>query len=313
MERLGPTSGGPSFTGPSFGGPPMGFPPVPASPGAIITLTTDFGTDDAYVAAMKGVILGLNPAATIVDISHSIEPQAISQAAFVLSTACPYFPPDTVHVVVVDPGVGGRRRAIILETENAIFVAPDNGVLSYVVQASTGKRLSRAGRAQLPPDLEAFQITNPEFWRQPVSPTFHGRDIFAPVAAHVSLGKPLTDLGKPIASVNVLGLPHPERDATGCLLGHVVHIDRFGNLITDVTSDDLPSGGLRIEVAGQEIPSISRCYEGARGLLALVGSSGRLEIALPGGSAARRLGIRVGDGLRIAGRGPGRARGRPPR
>jgi S-adenosylmethionine hydrolase len=271
-------------------------------PQAIITLTTDFGADDAYVAAMKGVILDINPAATIVDISHSIEPQAVSQAAFVLSTACPYFPPDTVHLVVVDPGVGGRRRAVILETPTAIFVAPDNGVLSYVVQDSLGRPISRAGRTRLPPELEAFQITNRAFWREPVSPTFHGRDIFAPVAAHISLGKPLTNLGKPIATLNALPLPRPERDGAGNLLGHVVHIDRFGNLITDVTAHDLPPAGLRIEVAGQEVRSLSRCYEKGRGLLALVGSSGRLEIALPGGSAAGRLGVRAGDGLRICGR-----------
>ena len=286
---------------------------APDTPGAIITLTTDFGTDDGCVAAMKGVILGINPAATIVDISHSIEPQAILQGAYVLSTAYPYFPKDTVHVVVIDPGVGGRRRAIILETPDAIFVAPDNGVLSYVVQASTGRRISRAGRTRLPPDLEAYRITNRKFWRQPVSPVFHGRDIFAPVAAHISLGKPLSGLGKPIASVQVFGLPRPERDSAGGLLGHVVHIDRFGNLITDVTADDLPSGELRIEVAGQEIRSLSRCYEGARGLLALIGSSGRLEISLPGDSAAARLGLRAGDGLRVSGRNPGRGRGRPAR
>ena len=227
--------------------PPL---PAPAPPRAIITLTTDFGTDDAYVAAMKGVILEINPEATIVDISHSIEPQNISQGAFVFSTAYSYFPQDTVHLVVVDPGVGGPRRAIILETNNAIFVAPDNGVLSYVIQASVKKRLFKPALMKLPPELEAFEITNSKFWRHPVSSTFHGRDIFAPVAAHVSLGKPLNELGQPIASVNVIALPRPRTDAVGNLVGHILHIDHFGNLITDITSQDLPSGGYSIEVAG---------------------------------------------------------------
>ncbi len=310
MEPLGPLSTGPLFPSPSFAGLPAAFPPGPGSPRAIITLTTDFGTDDAYVAAMKGVILDINPDATIVDICHSVGPQAVGEAAFILSTAYPYFPADTVHVVVVDPGVGGPRRAIIVETEKAIFVAPDNGVLSYVVQASATRPISRPGRTRLPPGLEAFQITNRRFWRQPVSSTFHGRDIFAPVAAHISLGKPLSDLGKPIASVNVFPLPRPERDAGGHLTGHVVHIDRFGNLITDVTADDLPSAGLRIDLAGQQIHSLSRSYEGPGGLVALVGSSGRLEISLPRGSAARHLGARVGDVLHISGQQYRRGRGR---
>lgn len=285
------------------------LPPMPASPNAIITLTTDFGLDDAYVAAMKGVILEINPVATIVDICHSIEPQNIRQGAFVLSTAFSYFPQDTVHLVVIDPGVGGPRRAIILETENAIFVAPDNGVLSYVVRASAGKPVSRSTLMKLPPDLQAFEITNSKYWRHPVSPTFHGRDIFAPVAAHVSLGIPLGELGRPIASVNVFPLPHPRTDAAGNLVGHIVHIDRFGNLITDVTDHDLPPGGYSIDVAGHRIDSLSHSYEQGRDLLAVIGSSGRLEIASNGGSAARLLGSKLGDELRVVRHRAGRKRG----
>lgn len=284
-------------------------PPIPASADAIITLTTDFGIDDAYVAAMKGVILGINPGATIVDISHSIEPQNIRQGAFVFSTAYPFFPQDAVHLVVVDPGVGGPRRAIILETDNAIFVAPDNGVLSYVVQASTRKRISGATLMRLPPGLQAFEITNPKYWRHPVSPTFHGRDIFAAVAAHTSLGKPLEDLGRAIASVNVFPLPRPETDADGNLAGHILHIDHFGNLVTDVTRQDLPSGGFSVEVAGHKIGSLSQSYDQAEGLLALIGSGGQLEIALKGGSAARLLGSRIGDDLRLVSQRKGRRRG----
>lgn len=274
-------------------------PPIPASAKAIITLTTDFGTDDAYLAAMKGVILEINPGATIVDISHSIEPQNIRQGAFVFSTAYTYFPQDTVHLVVIDPGVGGPRRAIILETDKAIFVAPDNGVLSYVVQASTKKPISRPALMKLPPDLQAFEITNPKFWHHPVSSTFHGRDIFAPVAAHISLGIPLNELGQAIASVSVFPLPRPQPDANGNLIGHILHIDHFGNLITDITGQDLLPGKFRIEVAGHKISSLSQSYEQAQELLALIGSSGKLEIALKSGSAARLLGSKVGDELRL--------------
>jgi S-adenosyl-L-methionine hydrolase (adenosine-forming) len=283
-------------------------PPIPASAEAIITLTTDFGIDDAYVSAMKGVILDINPGATIVDISHSIEPQNIRQGAFVFSTAYSYFPQDTVHLVVVDPGVGGPRRAIILETANAIFVAPDNGVLSYVIQASTRKLISRSALMKLPPELQAFEITNPKYWHHPVSSTFHGRDIFAPVAAHISLGKALNELGRAIASVNVLPLPRPQPGADGNLTGHVLHIDHFGNLITDITSQDLPSGKFRIEVAGRKIGSLSHSYEPAQELLAIIGSSGHLEIALTAGSAARLLGSKLGDELRLISRRTSRNR-----
>lgn len=283
-------------------------PPIPASSKAIITLTTDFGLDDAYVAAMKGVILEINPEATIVDICHSIEPQNIRQGAFVLSTAFCYFPQDTVHLVVVDPGVGGPRRPIILETDSAIFVAPDNGILSYVIQTSTSQRVSRRSLMKLPPELQAFEITNSKYWRHPVSSTFHGRDVFAPVAAHVSRGIPLDELGRFIASVNVFPLPRPQSDAVGNLTGHILHIDRFGNLITDITGGDLPSGRYSIQVAGHQIDSLSPSYEQGRGLLALLGSSGHLEIASKGGSAARLLGSKPGDELRIT-RRAGRHRG----
>jgi S-adenosylmethionine hydrolase len=284
-------------------------PPIPASSEAIITLTTDFGLDDGYVAAMKGVILGINPGATIVDISHSIEPQNVRQGAYVLSTAFSYFPQDTIHLVVVDPGVGGPRRAIILETDNAIFVAPDNGVLSYVIQASTSKRFSRPTLMKLPLKFQAFEITNSKYWHHPVSSTFHGRDVFAPVAAHVSLGIPLNELGQSITSVNVFPLPRPQTDAGGNLIGHILHIDHFGNLVTDITRQDLPSGGYFIQVAGHQIGSLSHSYEHSRSLLALIGSSGRLEIALTGGNAARLLGSKLGDELRITRRRAGRNRG----
>ncbi len=273
----------------------------------IITLTTDFGLADAYVAAMKGVILGINPEVKIIDICHSIKPQNIAQAAFVLSTAYPYFSKKTVHVVVVDPGVGSERRAIILRTPIACFVAPDNGVLSYVIQQSLSKPVEKRGQFSIKggvrpgAELEAVAITNPKFWRSPVSATFHGRDIFAPVAAALSLGFPPIDFGEPIDSVEVLPLPRSSQRPDGTLVGHIIHIDNFGNLITNIKSDDLldKAEPITIEVGGQLIFGLERTYAEGGGLIALIGSNGYLEVSLKGGSASSLLDARVGDEVRL--------------
>ena len=250
---------------------------------SIITLTTDFGTRDAYVGAMKGVILGINPAATIVDISHEIEPQNIPQAAYVLESVYRYFPEGTIHLAVVDPGVGSDRRAIIVRTAGAFFVAPDNGVLSRV-----------AGDM-----LEAINITNPRFWLQPVSRTFHGRDIMAPVAAHLSLGTAPDEFGDTISSIVMLPHHRPEIKPDGSLIGHIVHADRFGNLVTDVKESDLPGKDIKIEVKGHTIRGLSSTYAEGDGLLALIGSHGYLEIAVKNGSAAGFMGADTGNTVRV--------------
>ena len=273
--------------------------------GAIITLTTDFGFTDAYVAAMKGVILGINPEARIVDICHSIRPQAISQAAFVLSTVYEYFPQRTIHVVVVDPGVGTERRAIILRTPSADFIAPDNGVLSYVIQEGTSPLQAtpeeRPQQIELGPGLEAVAITRPQFWRSPVSPTFHGRDIFAPIAAHLSLGTPPMDFGEAITSLTVLPLLQPYQTSDGVLVGHILHIDNFGNLITNIKGDDLAEANqaITIEIGKQSLSGLSRTYAEGKGLLALIGSSGHLEVSLKEGDASAFLGVDVGNEVKI--------------
>jgi len=270
---------------------------------AIITLTTDFGLIDAYVAAMKGAMLSINPEARLVDICHSIEPQNISQAAFILSLAYQFFPQRTIHVVVVDPGVGTERRAIILRTPSADFVAPDNGVLSYIIQHSSAESAKDKGNQQieLEPELEAVAITEPRFWRSPVSPTFHGRDIFAPVAARLSLGFPLADFGEAITSVTVLPLSHPYQAPDGSLVGHILHIDSFGNLITNIKGRDLSQTrkAVTVEVGNQLIHGLSRTYAEGKGLLALIGSSGYLEVSLKGGSASAFLGAEVGSEVRL--------------
>jgi len=272
--------------------------------GTIITLTTDFGLTDAYVAAMKGVILGINPEAKLIDICHSIKPQNIPQAAFVLSTAYQFFPQKTIHLVVVDPGVGTERRAIILRTPSADFVAPDNGVLSYVIQASSAKPAAdnvNLQERELEPGLEAVAITKPQFWRTPISSTFHGRDIFAPVAALLSLGFPPIDFGEAITSLTMLPLPKPHRRPDGSLVGHVLHIDNFGNLITSIKGSDLlpTKQPIMVEVGNHLISGLSRTYAEGQGLLTLIGSSGYLEVSLKGGSASAFLDAEVGSEVRL--------------
>lgn len=267
---------------------------------AIITLTTDLGLTDAYVAAMKGVILGINPEVKLVDICHTIKPQNITQAAFVLSTAYQFFPQKTIHVVVVDPGVGTERRAIILRIPSADFVAPDNGVLSYVIQQSSTKLVKENANRQLrelEPEFEVVALSEPRFWRSPVSPTFHGRDIFAPVAALLSLGFPPIDFGETITSVTMLPLPNPDKALDGSLVGHILHIDTFGNLITNIKSDDLPqaTGTVTTMVGNHSISGLSHTYAAGRGLLSLIGSSGYLEVSLKGGNASAFLNAKVGD------------------
>jgi S-adenosylmethionine hydrolase len=274
---------------------------------AVITLTTDFGFKDAYVASMKGVILGINPEVSLVDICHNIKPQNISQAAFVLSTTYRYFPKKTIHMVVVDPDVGGRRHAIILRTSMASFVAPDNGVLSYIIQQSIVEPVVKKGRLSIiggikpGENIEVVHITNPRFWKSPVSPTFHGRDIFAPVAAALSLGFPPIEFGEPLASVEILPIPYPDKRPDGSLIGHVMYIDNFGNLITDIGNKDLPPANrtITIEVSKRLISGLVHTYSEGNGLIALVGSSGYLELSLKGGNAASLLDAKIGDEVRL--------------
>jgi len=272
---------------------------------AVVTLTTDFGLSDAYVAAMKGVILGINPGVRLVDICHTVKPGNIAQAAFILSTAYRSFPEGTVHLVVVDPGVGSKRRSVILKTSSACFVAPDNGVLSYIVeQSSPGPDPGDTGslpEKQLGPELEVITITKSQFWRSPVSPTFHGRDIFAPVAAHLSLGQPPCDFGEPVTSLKTLTLARPRRKPDGSLVGNILHIDTFGNLITSIRCQDvLPiTCTLVTEVGGRTISGLVNTYAEGEGLLTLFGSSGYLEVSLRDGSARDLLGAGVGDEVTV--------------
>ncbi len=248
----------------------------------LITLTTDFGAADGFVGAMKGVILTLAPQATIVDIAHDIPPHDVRAGAFALETALPHFPPGSIHVVVVDPGVGSDRDALLVVSPHGMFLAPDNGVLTSVTPAD--------GRVSI------YALDRPEFWRSRVSNTFHGRDVFAPVAAHLATGVPPAALGTPREDMVRLPWPQPCRDGN-TVTGEVIHVDRFGNLITNLRLADLGSdpGRARVRLRGATIWGIASHYAAGNGIIALVNSAGRIEIALPSASAAQTLGVGVGE------------------
>ena len=287
----------------------------------IITLTTDFGLADSYVAEMKGVILGINAQATIVDVSHAVRPQRILQAVFMTQVAWRSFPTGAIHVAIVDPGVGTDRRAIALVTPRGHFVGPDNGVLSAALPDDarpqspgdpTSVALPDDARPQspggptsvaVPAGCRAFTITNPRLLREPLSATFHGRDVFAPAAAHLSLGMPAETLGEPVDALLAFPPIRARRRADGALQAEVVHIDRFGNVVTDARAEDLPEGAFTVELAGQRVPGPVRTYADATGPAALVTSSGYLAVILPNGSAAETLGVEIGDGALLR---PGR-------
>lgn len=268
----------------------------------VITLTTDFGVQDHYVGAMKGVILSRCPEANVIDISHEIAPQAVAQGAYVLAAAVAYFPPYAIHLAVVDPGVGSDRRPIALSTPTGVFVAPDNGILTRVLAAQGAKAVpdaapNRAADAppsvQVPDGCRAVVLDNPSLWLPQVSHTFHGRDIFAPVAAALARGADLPQVGSEIDSVNIL--PSPKPRIGYATRGVIIHIDRYGNLITDIPAADLPATA-RVSIAGRRIEGISQSYSERPGqLLAISGSQGTLEVAIGNGSAAVALGARVGD------------------
>ena len=268
----------------------------------VITLTTDFGLADPYVASIKGVILSLNPQTVIVDVSHAVRPQQIEQGAFLLQASLPYFPPDSIHIAVVDPGVGSQRRAIALRAASGTFIGPDNGILSAALPDDVRNRAREAdARVRLPQGSSGVALTDSRYHRQPVSDTFHGRDIFAPAAAHLSLGVPLSDLGEPVDEVVALPPFRAQREPDGSHRGRIVHIDVFGNLITDVRGEDLASPRLTVEVSDRQIAGLQRTYASGQGLTALVGSSGFLEIALTAGSAVAELGVDIGEPVVVRG------------
>jgi hypothetical protein len=254
-------------------------------PAPVITLTTDFGLSDHYVGAMKGVILGICPRAQIVDISHAVTPYAISEGAFLIAQAYRAFARGAVHVVVVDPGVGSQRRPILMEAAGQYFVAPDNGALAMIFAREKHKvRL----------------IANDRYFRHPVSQTFHGRDIFAPVAAHIASGVAPARVGKPIADYVRPPFAHPRQTGPHTWTGEILHIDRFGNVITNFFAEEFPAAA-QMCIGRAKARRTVRSYTEAKSgeLVVIAGSSGYLEMSIDRGSAAEKIGCQRGDACQI--------------
>ncbi len=253
----------------------------------LITLTTAFGLADPYVASMKGVILSINPGVYIVDITHEIPPQDIQKASFVLHASYSYFPKGTLHVVVVDPGVGSERKILLVKTSEYFFLAPDNGVLAYIFQVH--------------PNAKVYAVTHSHFFRSPVSPTFHGRDIFAPVAGHLSKGVLPQHFGPEILDFDRGKIPAPEKKEN-MIEGEIVTFDHYGNAITNIPGEWLePHQKYQIHVGDVMIPKISRFFqEVPRGNpLAFIGSGHTLELSVHGGSAKEEMKLKIGDRICI--------------
>ena len=250
----------------------------------LITFTTDFGLSDHFVGVMKGVVAGVAPAARIIDISHNVAPYNVTEAAFLVAEAWPYFPKRTIHVVVVDPGVGSSRRPILAEAGGQFFVAPDNGVLSMVFDAAPHK---------------VRVISNPRFMRRDISRTFHGRDVFAPAAAHLAKGAQAAAFGKLIHDYIRIGMTRPALKGKDSWRGTILKVDRFGNLITNFAAREFPginSRPFEMRAGAQRIHRLALTYAetDVGDLFVIVGSSGYLEIAANQTSAAGLLGCSAG-------------------
>ena len=256
----------------------------------IITLTTDFGYKDPFVGIMKGVIASIAPDTHIIDLCHGIEPQNVMGAALVLRHAVNYFPPDTIHVAVVDPGVGGARRPILLQIAGYYLIGPDNGVLSLALDKEEPERI--------------IHLSNPDFYRHPVSRTFHGRDIFAPVAAHLSRLKSASRFGEALSRFEKLRWP-PLVESPRELAGEIVYIDGFGNLCSNVDAHRLTALGAtqraKIALGSIRIDGVAPNYAAAKEgeWVAVINSWGLLEIAVNKGSAARGSRARIGDKIQV--------------
>lgn len=261
-----------------------------------ITLTTDFGASDHYVGAMKGVVYSINPSARVVDISHAVQSYDLLDGALTIAQAYSYFPADTIHVVVVDPGVGSARRPILARTDKYFFVAPDNGVLSLV--------LEREER------VHVREISSDHYFLQPVSQTFHGRDVFAAVAGWLSKGVEFSNFGNEISDYVRFRTPKPKRIEDGRVQGVVLKVDKFGNVVTNITPQDIPQlfapepPQLKIMVGSHEITRMRTAYaEGAPGeVFGILGSMGFLELSTNRGSAARALEVGKGAEIVVSGK-----------
>jgi S-adenosyl-L-methionine hydrolase (adenosine-forming) len=269
---------------------------------APIALLTDFGLQDAYVGVMKAAILSRAPSATLIDLTHDLPPQDIQRGAFLLATSVEYFPPSTIFLAVVDPGVGTQRRGLALQAGSWRFVGPDNGLLSWSLHF-----LARAGQVEialgaagleLRSGVRAVELIEPRFWAPTVSATFHGRDLFGPVSAALSLGVSLDELGPDLGSIVDLAWLEPRQTADGAVEGTVISVDRYGNLITNLRPEDLPPRPY-FTIAHQHIVDLAPHFQSSSPFLALLGSAGFVEICAPNASAADSLSTGVGARVEV--------------
>lgn len=255
---------------------------------SLLTLLSDFGWNDVYVGVMKGVIAQINPTLTVIDLTHDISPQNITAAQFNLLNAYPYFPAGTVHAAVVDPGVGSMRRAIAIELEDGFLVGPDNGIFTGLIAQKSV--------------VQVVELSNTQYWRVPEpSNTFHGRDVFAPAAAHLASGVSITKLGEPIDPATLIKLPIPVCITTANgFTGNIQHIDRFGNVITNIPGDYVRERNWFVSIGKRKIPG-SRTYSDVTPgePLALVGSHGWVELAISGGDAHFQLRLHWNDAVQV--------------
>jgi S-adenosyl-L-methionine hydrolase (adenosine-forming) len=258
---------------------------------SIITLMTDFGLKDGNVGVMKGVILGIAPETQIIDLSHLISPQNVREAALILARSAPYFPNNTIHVAVVDPGVGTSRRPLAAQIGSQLYVLPDNGLLTIL--------LERAEQSEQ--QIELVHLDRPTYWLPDISHVFHGRDIFAPVAGHLAMGIPLIALGSPVSDPFRLALPLPQRTKTSWR-GEIIHIDHFGNLATNIRREHLGDTSNLVALLGtQQVEGLVKTF-GERSVgdaVALYGSTGDLIVSIVNGNAAQSLGVQVGDPVEV--------------
>ena len=257
----------------------------------IITLMTDFGLKDGNVGVMKGIIAGITPQAQIIDLSHLISPQNAPEAALILLRSAPYFPAGTIHTVVVDPGVGTKRRPMVARLGDQYFVGPDNGIITMLLDRLEAQGQSWAG----------YDLDRPQYWLSQVSHVFHGRDIFAPAAAHLAAGVTLEELGTPFSDPVRLPLPQPERSPTGWR-GEVIHIDHFGNVASNIRIENMQKDEkATVSLCGVDIQGMVDTFgerpDGA--LVALFGSTGNLIVSVVNGDAAQRLSVKIGDEVKV--------------
>ena len=275
---------------------------------SVITLTTDFGTTSPYISLIKGAIICVNPVARWVDVTHDIGLGNVFSAAYILGTLDRYFPQGTVHLAVVDTGVGSARNPLIIDMGSQFFVGPDNGLVTYLfhnnkeaIRAQISANSENGIRIEVPSNWRAYQLDKPEYWNKPISSTVHGRDIFAPVAAQLSLGLHPSYMGSPVKDFIVVDIPFPNKEGQK-VQGEVIHIDSFGNIVFNITEDWIhgDKSTLKIQLGTVTVSGINRYYaEKPDEFMVLINSAGYLELAYPNKHAAELLHAHVGQSVQL--------------